>query len=317
MNRREAALPLPHQTTRAWSRFLGNSIASIAATILALGVVLLLIWPGFMHPAVARFLPPALTWSPDILSDEVNQPPDGRHWFGTDASGRDQLSRVIHGTRMSLWIGVLATGISLVIGAGYGAAAGSWGNRWDGILMRLANGLRSMPVIVLVLMLFAWLELSLDRWLQPLANTWPGVNSKFLLLCVGLGAVSWPAMAQLVRERIVTLRGSGPVEAAHVLGATPLWIWTRHILPHLWQSLLVPLLFTFPLVVFFETFMSYVGLGVPSPQASLGSILADSVASSTNNGIRWWILAFPAMMFVAIQLTFLWLGNSLRNACAP
>lgn len=283
--------------------------------ILALGVVLLLAWPAFAHPAVARFLPAALSRSPDTMTDEVNQPPSWQHWFGTDASGRDQLSRVIHGTRTSLWVGVLAAGISLVLGVGCGAAAGSWGDRWDDILMGFTDGLRSMPVIVVILILFAWLELPLHRWLQPLANQWPTFDSKFLLLCIGLGAVSWPAMARLVRDRIVTLHRSGPAEAARVLGATPIWIWTRHILPSLWRCLLISLLFTIPVVVFYEAFLSYLGLGVPSPQVSLGSILADAVASSIDNGIRWWILAFPAMILAAILLTFLWLGISLRDSC--
>jgi oligopeptide transport system permease protein len=283
--------------------------------MLVMGIALLLIWPWLAHPAVSAFVPEALTWSPETVSVDRDQAPGWQHWLGTDVGGRDLLSRIIHGTRVTLGLGVVAAGISALIGVGCGVMAGALGGRWDAILMRIVDGIRAVPAIVLVLVLIAWLESPIEHWLQATSAAWLGRNANLLLLCGVLGAVSWPRLARVVRDQLLVMRRSGPIEAARVLGAGPVWIWTRHILPNLWGKVLVALLLTVPAVMLYETIVSYFGLGVQPPQASLGSILAESMGRSAEGDLRWWLVGFPAATLIVMLISFQQVGTGIRAAC--
>src|SRR5882724_9757692 len=155
---------------RAWRRFRRNRLATGSARFLfAVGLVVLM-WPMFRKPGIASHLPPAMTWSPNALSEEQFQAPSDEHWFGTDVHGRDLLSRVSYGARISLLVGVVGAGVSLVIGVLWGAIAGYVGGRLDGAMMRFVDILYSLPSIIFVIVLITTLEALWKNWLLKIGS---------------------------------------------------------------------------------------------------------------------------------------------------
>jgi oligopeptide transport system permease protein len=294
---------------------LGTHRPVALSVALAFGIVVLLAWPWFSHPAVARYLPVACTWSPAAPSEPPHRPPDATHWFGTDAQGRDLLSRIIHGARLSVLVGALAGVTGLVMGVGWGTIAVWAGGRWDALLMRIADWLGWLPAILLVLLLITWIQPPIRSGLPEPATVGTGFQGHLLLLIVGLGAVCWMPIARVLRDQLLFLGQSGPVEAARVLGFSPFWTFRRHIGPHLGRWLLASLLATIPVVIFYETFLSSVGLGVQAPLISLGSLLAEGVTGPGLKSAGWWILLFPAATLAVVLLTFHGLSSEFRKAC--
>ncbi len=302
---------------RAWRKFRRNPAALGAALLLLASVFLLLIAPGFQSEALAHHLPRALTWSPLTLTDEQFAPPGVDHWFGTDVHGRDVLSRVIAGSRISLLVGILGAGISVVIGVSWGAVAGYLGGRWDSWMMRVVDALYAMPTIVLVVVLVATLQaplkaLLIDRWgadLGPAAN--------LLLLFAGLGAVSWLTMARIVRGQVLSLRERNYIAASRVLGASHLRILLRHVLPNVWGVVMVYLTLTIPSVILYESFLSYLGLGVEPPLASLGYLIADGAGHINALRSHWWLIVFPSTALTGTLLALNLVGDGLREAWDP
>src|SRR6185295_4116209 len=183
-------------------------------------VALVIIWP---------LLAP---YSSDAISDAQFQPPDGRHWFGTDVHGRDLLTRVLYGARVSLLVGTVGAGVAFVTGITWGALAGYAGGRLDGFMMRTVDVLYSLPSIIFVIVLLTTFRAGMTRWLSDLAGQKAGAMTQMLLLFAGLGAVSWLTMARIVRGQVLTLRQRAFVDASRVLGAGPGWILRKHIIPH-------------------------------------------------------------------------------------
>src|SRR5216117_3001232 len=179
--RPEARLHLsPNQ--RAWRRFRRNRLATGSGIFLSAVVLLILIWPWFEQPGVARHLPKAMTWPSTTLSDAQFQPPGAEHGFGTDVHGRDLLSRVFHGARISLLVGVVGAVVSLVIGVLWGAIAGFAGGRWDSVMMRCVDILYSLPSIIFVIMLITTLEAVFKNWLAAAGSDGLAKFSRLLFL---------------------------------------------------------------------------------------------------------------------------------------
>jgi ABC-type dipeptide/oligopeptide/nickel transport system permease subunit len=277
-------------------------------------VALVLVWPLFSRPAFAPYLPTALTWPPDALSDGQFEPPGWRHWFGTDVHGRDLLSRVMYGARISLVVGAVATAVSLLIGVCWGAVSGYVGGRWDSALMRIVDVLYALPSIVFVIVLMALLESPFRLWWNRAFDVDPGPTAKLVLLFIGLGSVSWLTMARIVRGQVLSLRHRGFVDAARVLGAGPTRIIVRHVLPNTLGIVVVYLTLTVPSVILYESFLSYLGLGVQPPQASLGYLLADGAAHINVIRPYWWSIVFPGGTLVVTLLALNLLGDGLRDA---
>jgi len=170
--------------------------------LFAVGLVVLT-WPMLRKPGIAAHLPRAMAWSPNALSEEQFQAPRGEHWFGTDVHGRDLLSRVFYGARISLLVGVVGAGVSLVIGVLWGAIAGYVGGRIDSLLMRVVDILYSLPNIVFVIVLIATFEQPLQGGLEDHSFN---ISARVLLIVVGLGAISWLTMARIVRGQVLSLR---------------------------------------------------------------------------------------------------------------
>ena len=306
--------PASSPAQRAWRRFRQNRLALAGGLFLLALAPLILLWPLFEQPAVAPYLLKAMTWSPTTLSDAQFQPPDAGHWFGTDVHGRDLLSRVFYGARISLLIGAVGAAISLLIGVFWGAMAGYAGGRMDSLFMRVVDVLYSLPNIIFVIVLIATFESRLKAWL---AVHQVHLSARLLLLFAGLGAISWLTMARIVRGQVLSLRGRPFVEAIRALGASHARILLRHILPNVYGVVITYLTLTVPSILLYESFLSYLGLGIQPPQASLGSLIAEGAAQINPIRVYWWMIVFPGLMLTSALLALNFLGDGLRDAWDP
>lgn len=299
------ALRPPGPGRRAWQRFLRNRLAVASGGLLLAVLALVLLWPLFGAPP------------PDAVSADQFSPPSAKHWFGTDVHGRDLLSRVVYGARISLLVGAVGAGVSLVIGVLWGAVAGYLGGRWDSLLMRSVDVLYALPSIVFVIVLVTTLEGWLRRGLVAALGVDAPATARLLFLFVGLGAVSWLTMARIVRGQVLSLRTRAFVDASRALGANHARILLRHILPNTLGVIIVYLTLTVPAVMLSESFLSYLGLGIQPPQASLGSLIAEGAAQINPIRVYWWLIVLPGATLAAILLALNFLGDGLRDAFDP
>jgi oligopeptide transport system permease protein len=287
---------------RAWQRFHRNRLARLSAWFLAAVVVVVLLWP-FVSPH-----------SPDTLSDAQFQPPSLKHWFGTDVHGRDVFTRVMYGAQISLLVGIVGAGVSLVIGVSWGALAGYVGGRLDSAMMRYVDILYSLPSIIFVIVLITTLEEWLKIWFTAIGVPAWTKSARLLFLFVGLGAVSWLTMARIVRGQVLSLRSRQFVDASRSLGAGPIWILRRHIIPNVLGVVIVYLTLTVPAIMLYESFLSYLGLGIQPPMASWGSLIAEGAEQINPIRIYWWLIIFPGGVLVSTLLALNFLGDGLRDA---
>jgi peptide/nickel transport system permease protein/oligopeptide transport system permease protein len=215
---------------------------------------------------------------------------------------------------VSLLVGAVGAGVSLVIGVLWGATAGYLGGRWDGVLMRVVDILYSLPSIIFVVVLITTLEGRFRVWTAHFNNPELAKLTRLLLLFVGLGAVSWLNMARIVRGQVLSLRTRAFVEASRTLGAGNGLILFRHILPNVLGVVIVYLTLTVPAIVLYESFLSYLGLGIQPPMASWGSLIAEGAGQINTVRIYWWLLVFPGGVLVTTLLALNFLGDGLRDA---
>ena len=296
---------------RAWRRFKGNHAAVVSAWLLVFLLAAILAWPVTLKVAGTHF---AQLHNPDGLSDAQFAPPDAQHWFGTDVHGRDLFSRVLFGAQISLLVGVVGAFVSLVIGVLWGAIAGYAGGRVDAVLMRIVDVLYSLPTIIFVIVLITTVG-ELLKQSHFIANS-PTLDKslRVTLLFIGLGAVSWLTMARIVRGQVLSLRTRAFVEASRALGAKPHWIIAHHIIPNIFGVVITYLALTMPAIILYESFLSYLGLGVQPPMASWGTLIAEGVSQINPIRIYWWLIAFPGGVLVATLLALNFLGDGLRDA---
>lgn len=295
----------------AWRRFQKNRPAVISAWFLALLLLAVIAWPVILKMFGAQF---AQLHDPDQLSDTQFAPPSAPHWFGTDLHGRDLFSRVLFGAQISLLVGVVGAIVSFVIGVLWGAVAGYVGGRVDAILMRIVDILYSLPSIIFVIVLITTLGQLLKQ--SHLVQNSPALDGtlRVTLLFIGLGAVSWLTMARIVRGQVLSLRSRAFVEASRALGSGPVWILARHIIPNIFGVVITYLALTMPAIILYESFLSYLGLGVQPPMASWGTLISDGVSQINPIRIYWWLIAFPGGVLVATLLALNFLGDGLRDA---
>jgi oligopeptide transport system permease protein len=218
------------------------------------------------------------------------------HWFGTDRLGRDLFVRTLHGLRVSLAIALAATMVSLVIGVAWGAIAGFRRGRTDALMMRFVDVLYSLPQVFFVIIL------------TVVFGRGP------LTILVAIGAFGWLTMARIVRGQALVLREREFIEAAIVGGAGPARIVARHIVPNLLGPVIVFSTLTLPQVILVESFLSFLGIGIQEPLASLGNLIADGAAEMETAP---WMLAVPAACLMLVVFCFNFLGDSLRDALDP
>jgi ABC-type dipeptide/oligopeptide/nickel transport system permease subunit len=302
---------------RAWRRFRRNRPAAVAAIFLAAMVVLVLLWPVFSAPSVAPKLPSALTYPPNAISDAQFSPPGAAHWFGTDVHGRDQLSRICYGARISLLVGLTGAAVSLIIGVLWGAIAGYCGGRWDSVMMRSVDVLYALPSIIFVIVLITALNAAIEKMRSGGLSPEGAGLLQFIGLFGGLGAVSWLTMARIVRGQVLILRNRAFVDASRALGASHARIILRHILPNVYGLVIVYLTLTIPSIILYESFLSYLGLGIQPPQASLGSLIASGAEQINSVRVYWWLIIYPGATLALTLLALNFVGDGLRDAWDP
>lgn len=291
----------------AWRRFKKNRLALYSACYLAALLVFILLYPFFSKV------------NPNELSDLLNSPPSTEHLFGTDDHGRDLFARTLFGTRISLLVGAVGALVSLFIGVIWGAAAGYLGGKVDSVMMRFVDVLYCLPSIVFVIALITTLEgLAQDYFSSfKFFQRDSAYLIRLLFLFTGLGAISWLTMARIVRGQVLSLRQMPFVEASKVLGAGPLRILFRHIIPNVAGVAIVYLALTVPAIILNESFLSYLGIGVQPPQASLGSLIAGGAGQINPMRIYWWSILFPTSLLVTVLLSLNFLADGLRDALDP
>jgi oligopeptide transport system permease protein len=230
--------------------------------------------------------------------------------LGRDALGRDVLARLVWGSRVSLLVGLIASLVSVIIGVSWGLLAGYVGGRLDNLMMRCVDVLYSVPLLFVVILVVALLRE------QGAALRSIGIDREVILYVV-IGAVSWLTMAQIVRGQVLSLRQRDFVAAARALGGSGGRIMLRHILPNLWGLIVVYLTLTVPRVILFESFLSFLGLGVEPPGVSWGLLASEGLEQLTAISVAWWLVVFPGLALALTLGALNTLGDSLRDALDP
>ena len=277
----------------AWRRLKTNKLAIISLIIIGIVLVLAFLGPVLMK----KFM--GYTYDATDLN-AVNLRPSTEHWFGTDNLGRDLFVRVMYGARYSIIIAISAAAINLVVGVLYGGIAGFFGGKVDNIMMRIVDVLYSIPTQIYVIILMAAFKKE---------------GSTGLLTIILAMAISyWVGMARIVRGDILQLKQQEFVLAAKTLGASKTRILFKHLIPNCMGSILVTLTLFVPQAIFTEAFLSFIGLGINAPLASLGTLANDASGLLSTDAYQ---LIFPAAAICVIILAFNLLGDGLTEALDP
>ena len=266
-------------------RLTRNKAAMIGGSIL-----IILILCAFAAPWIAPY-----SYSEQNL-DLGATAPSSAHLLGTDILGRDLLSRILYGARISLLVGFVATGVALVIGVSWGIIAGYAGGRIDSIMMRIVDVLYGLPFIIFIILLMVIFG----------RNLW--------LLFGAIGAVEWLTMARIVRAQVIGLKNQEFVLAANAMGVGNFLMFRRHLLPNILGPIAVYATLTIPQVMLLEGFLSFLGLGIQPPMSSWGTLIKDGVESMEEYS---WLLIYPGITFTITLFALNFFGDGLRDALDP
>ena len=266
----------------AWLRLKKNR-AAVAGGIVLITMVLL----ALLTPLIAPY-----GYEAQNL-DLGASPPSAAHWLGTDIFGRDLLTQILYGGRISLAVGFIATAVALVIGVTWGAVAGYIGGRVDAAMMRFVDILYALPFMIFIILLMVVF------------------GRNILLLFLAIGAVEWLTMARIMRTQVQALRQQEFVEAAISLGLSPRSIIFKHIVPNAIGPIIVYTTLTIPSVMLLEAFLSFLGLGIQPPQTSWGLLISYGAETMEEYP---WLLIFPGLALTVTLFSLNFLGDGLRDA---
>jgi len=267
------------------ARRLRSNPGAVCAMFVAAGLVALALFGPWFNPNGSE----TLDWL-HVASQPALQ---SAHWFGTDRLGRDLFARTLEGTRVSLAVGVVASAVSLSVGISYGAVAGYVGGRTDHVMMRVIEILSGLPLIFFVI----FLTIIFGR-------------SEYLLF-LSIGAVGWLTMARIVRGQTLSIRRREFIEAAVASGAGTARIIVKHVIPNVIGPVIVYATLTVPQIIMFESFLSFLGLGIQEPHASLGTLIAEGAGEMEAAP---WILLVPGGFLAVLLLALNIFGDGLRDA---
>jgi len=266
----------------AWLRLRRNRMALFGLGVLGLFIV------------VALFTPWLAPYGYDTQDLDLGAtPPSAAHWLGTDIFGRDLLTQIMYGGRISLAVGFVATAVALLIGISWGAIAGYVGGQVDAVMMRLVDILYALPFMIFIVLLMVVF------------------GRNMLLLFLAIGAVEWLTMARIMRSQVQSLRQQEFVEAAISLGLSPATIIRRHVIPNALGPIIVYTTLTIPSVMLLEAFLSFLGLGIQPPQTSWGLLISYGAETMEEYP---WLLLFPGLALTLTLFSLNFLGDGLRDA---
>ena len=266
----------------AWQRLRKNKMAVGGGITLLLFILMALLTP---------WLAPYSYEAQNL--DLGASPPSAAHWLGTDVFGRDVLTQVMYGGRVSLAVGFIATAVALLIGVTWGAVAGYVGGRVDAVMMRIVDILYALPFMIFIVLLMVVF------------------GRNVLLLFLAIGAVEWLTMARIMRSQVQSLRQQEFVEAAISLGLSPAAIIRRHVIPNALGPIIVYTTLTIPSVMLLEAFLSFLGLGIQPPQTSWGLLISYGAETMEEYP---WLLIFPGLALTTTLFSLNFLGDGLRDA---
>jgi len=269
----------------AWRRLKQNRLAMVGLWVIV-AITLIAIFGPMFSP---------YSYSDQSLFDQ-NMYITREHWLGTDDLGRDLLTRIMYGARISLTVGFVASFINLTVGVVYGGISGYYGGQVDNVMMRIVEILSGIPLLLYVILLMVVLR--------------PGLQN----ILIALGLVYWLGMARIVRGQILSLKEQDYVLAARTIGADNSRIIYKHLIPNAMGPIIVTATLNIPQAIFTEAFLSFIGLGVNAPMASWGVLANDALPSFRTYP---WQLFFPAIAISITMLAFNFLGDGLRDALDP
>ena len=272
------------------------------AAVIALIIVVLLILGAIFAPFLHTLNPTA---APDY--NALSQGPSAAHWFGTDAEGRDQYSRILYGLRVPLFVGFVGTIITLAIGISLGLSAGYFGGLVDSLASRFTDFMFAFPAFLFAIILVTLFGSAFDA-------TFPGGVGRAIILTLVFSFVSWPPLMRFVRSLALSMKETQFIEAARTVGTSNFHIVTRHLAPNVWGVTLVQASFLIANIIGTEAVLSIIGLGVNEPVPDLGTMLYDGAGSIEANA---WIVFFPSLFLTVIILAFTFLGDGVRDAVDP
>ncbi len=266
----------------AWLRLRKNHLAVLGLAIIVVFIVIALLTP---------WIAPYSYQAQDL--ELGASPPSAAHWLGTDIFGRDLMTQIMYGGRISLAVGFVATTVALLIGVTWGAIAGYVGGRTDAVMMRMVDILYALPFMIFIVLLTVVF------------------GRNMLLLFLAIGAVEWLTMARIMRGQVQSLRQMEFVEAAISLGLSPATLIRRHLVPNALGPIIVYTTLTIPSVMLLEAFLSFLGLGVQPPQTSWGLLISYGAETMEEYP---WLLIFPGVALTLTLFSLNFLGDGLRDA---
>jgi oligopeptide transport system permease protein len=282
----------------AWRRLIRNRLAMVALVVLAIAIALAFV--GAHVGPTARYEPN----DQDYARENRQTGPTTKHWFGTDQLGRDSFARVLEGVRISFQIGLGTQVVVLIIGLSVGSLAALGGKWSDNLLMRFTDITYAFPDLLAIILVRSVL----------FGRDIPVITDARMIIILAIAFVGWTTIARLVRGQMLSLAERDYVLAARALGATRMRVVLQHMLPNTLGPVIVAITFGIPFAIFAEAALGFLGLGVPPPTASLGTLVSIGYGDIQRNV---WEVIFPAGSVAVLMLCFTFLGDGLRDALDP